>query len=214
MQGPETHIKTLQVRDKYLLSSMFLVPLLLAAAVSYGGLQETDQQLLDFISTCISPGLTRVMEALTFLGNHQFLIPANLLLITLLLIRKEKGMALTVLIVALSSLFLKLGLKELFRRPRPDNPLVEGITNYSFPSGHALMSVAFYGLLIWMGGRYIREPRTRFFFTLLMLLLIGLIGFSRLYLRVHYPSDVIAGYCLGTAWLWLCLLLTRRLRPL
>lgn len=214
MHNPDPDIKTLQARDKYLLSSMFLLPLLLAAAFSYGGLQATDQRLLDFISTGITAGRTRFMEMLTFLGNHKFLVPANLLLITFLVIRKEKGMAQTVLIVALSSLLLKLGLKELFRRPRPDHPLVEGITNYSFPSGHALMAVAFYGLLFWMGKKYIRETRTRFIFCLFMLILIGGIGFSRLYLRVHYPSDVIAGYSLGMAWVWFCLLLTRRFRSL
>lgn len=213
MDRPENTTPTLPARDKYLLSAMILIPALLAAGILYGGVHAADQHLLDQISSGISSGRTRFMKALTFLGNHQFLIPANLLLMAGFWLRKEKGMVWTVLIVALSSLLLKLGLKELFRRPRPDHPLVEGITNYSFPSGHALMSVAFYGLLIWMAFRYNRPTPARHFIILILFLLIGLIGYSRLYLRVHYPSDVLAGYCIGTAWLWLCLHFTRRLRP-
>lgn len=102
--------------------------------------------------------------------------------------------------------------KNLFQRDRPDHPLVNGITNYSFPSGHAMMSIAFYGLLIWLLGRHLRQHKIQELVIGFLILLILLIGFSRIYLRVHYPSDVIAGYSFGIGWLWLSLRITSRIR--
>lgn len=200
-------------REGYLLSAVVMIPAVLMWFVFVQKSRALDETLLQSIAPYIRSGRTAFMKAATFLGNHKFLVPANLLLIGILFFRKEKGMALTVFIVAISSLLLKLGLKELFQRPRPADPLVEGITNYSFPSGHALMSIAFYGLLIWMAGKYIKNRSLRIGLIVFLVLLIGLIGFSRLYLRVHYPSDVIAGYCIGILWLWCCLLVTRRFHP-
>lgn len=200
-------------REGYLLSAVILIPAVLMWFVFVQKSRGLDETILQGIAPYIRSGRTAFMKGVTFLGNHKFLVPANLLLIGLLLFRKEKAMALTVFIVAISSLLLKLGLKELFQRPRPADPLVDGITNYSFPSGHALMSIAFYGLLIWMAGQYIKNRSLRNGLIIFLVLLIGLIGFSRIYLRVHYPSDVIAGYCIGILWLWCCLRVTSRIRP-
>lgn len=107
--------------------------------------------------------------------------------------------------VLLSSLLVMSLLKSLIKRQRPPDPLVDGITNYSFPSGHAFMSVAFYGLLIWYATIYIRTKWLQRVVIFLLLLLIAAIGFSRIYLRVHYATDVIAGICLGFVWLDFCL---------
>ena len=71
----------------------------------------------------------------------------------------KKQEALQPLLIALSSLGLMSLFKNLFQRDRPDHPLVNGITNYSFPSGHAMMSIAFYGLLIWLLGRHLRQHK-------------------------------------------------------
>lgn len=199
-------------REGYLLSAVVLIPAVLMWFVFVQKSTTLDETILQGIAPHINSGRTAFMKAVTFLGNHKFLVPANLLLIGILFFRKEKAMALTVFIVAISSLLLKLGLKELFQRPRPADPLVEGITNFSFPSGHALMSIAFYGLLIWMLPRYIKNRSLLRGLSIFLILLIGLIGFSRLYLRVHYPSDVIAGYCIGILWLWCCLRVTSGIR--
>lgn len=174
--------------------------------------KSMDEAVFAFTEPRRTDARTSCMRVITFLGNYQFLTPANLLLVLLLFYRKQKTLALTALVVALSSLLLKIGLKELFHRPRPEDPLISGIVNFSFPSGHALMSVAFYGLLIWLLPRFIKNKGFVTGLTLFLLLLILLIGFSRIYLRVHYASDVIAGYCIGIIWLYCCLLLTKRWR--
>ncbi len=150
----------------------------------------------DWLATC--------MSVITFMGNYQFLVPANLILIIYLFIKKKKPLALLVLFIALSSLGCKFLLKDLFHRPRPYDAMVTGIKNFSFPSGHAMMSLAFYGLLIlgmkyWVANKIVRNSINFF-----LLLLIILIGFSRIYLRVHYLSDVLAGYCWAIAWIIFC----------
>jgi undecaprenyl-diphosphatase len=127
--------------------------------------------------------------------------------------KKQKRAAWRVAVIALSSLALKLSLKELFQRLRPTDPLLQGITNFSFPSGHAFMSVSFYGLLIWLTWTHVRNNHLRIIFTILLSVLILLIGLSRIYLRVHYATDVIAGFSLGICWVSLFLWFTRKMEP-
>lgn len=144
-----------------------------------------------------------IMLFITFLGNYQFLVPANILLILFFILRNKKNLAWLVFFVAMSGLGLKLLLKALFTRPRPDNPIIEGITNFGYPSGHALMGVAFYGLIILLSAEIFSANFWRRFACITCFLLIFLIGFSRLYLRVHYPTDILAGYLLGISWVCL-----------
>jgi undecaprenyl-diphosphatase len=92
-------------------------------------------------------------------------------------------------------------LKHLFNRPRPEIPLLYEAKGLSFPSGHALMSVTFYGLLIYIVFKTYRDKDWKWIVISLLLLLILIIGFTRIYLRVHYTTDVIAGYCIGFLWL-------------
>jgi undecaprenyl-diphosphatase len=94
-------------------------------------------------------------------------------------------------------------LKQFFNRPRPLTPLLEPVNGLSFPSGHALMSVTFYGLLIVLVWENTAARFKKWIVTILLLLLISLIGFSRVYLRLHYFSDVIAGFAAGMIWLTL-----------
>jgi undecaprenyl-diphosphatase len=76
---------------------------------------------------------------------------------------------------------------------------------YSFPSGHALMSITFYGLMIFLVWQNIKNIWVRWILTILLTMLIIFIGISRVYLRVHYFSDVLAGFCVGLMWLLLSL---------
>ena len=103
-----------------------------------------DNRISALLSSTETAFGTSIMKAITFLGNHKFLIPANLFMIAILLYKKRKADAFRVTLVALSSLFLMSLLKRLFQRNRPADSLVEGITNFSFPSGHAFMSITFF----------------------------------------------------------------------
>ncbi len=92
-------------------------------------------------------------------------------------------------------------LKHLFQRRRPLSPLLKAARGLSFPSGHAIMSVTFYGLLIYILQHTIRLDGIKYLVTALLVLLIAAIGYTRVYLRVHYASDVAAGFIIGFLWL-------------
>lgn len=190
--------------------TLLLIPAIMAAFTSPGN--SIDHDILKGISPLVTDSRTRFMKFITFYGNRDFLVPANLLLVFLFIIRKNKWMAITTAAVGLSSLGLMVSLKSLTRRPRPDHPMVEGVTNFSFPSGHTLMGVAFYGLLIWLVVKYVPEKWKRNLLIVLLTALMLIIGFSRIYLRMHYTSDVIAGYSIGMIWLMLVLALMEQAR--
>lgn len=100
---------------------------------------------------------------------------------------------------------LNLLLKHLFLRTRPDLFRVVEETGYSFPSGHAMVSMCFYGMLVFITVRKIKSLIWRLVITSLAILLVLAIGISRIYLGVHYPTDVIAGYTAGAMWLFFCI---------
>jgi membrane-associated phospholipid phosphatase len=154
------------------------------------------------LSGWVSNVNTEVMEAFTFLGKVQFLAPAHLLLTCwFLFVRKHKWYTIKVPVIGLSSGLLMLGLKDLFDRPRPLTPLLEPVAGLSFPSGHALCSMTFFGLLIYFSWKRIKNIYWRITVVLLLCSIIFMIGLSRVYLRVHHASDVIAGFALGIIWL-------------
>jgi undecaprenyl-diphosphatase len=139
---------------------------------------------------------------ITFLGNHKFLVPANLLLLFyFLMVKHISWFSIRIAAISLSSLALMLLLKALFRRKRPLAPLLNAVRGLSFPSGHAIMSMTFYGLIIYIIYQTIPGETAKFLLISLLLLVILLIAFSRIYLRVHYLSDVLAGLVIGFLWL-------------
>jgi undecaprenyl-diphosphatase len=161
-----------------------------------------DLLVFDRIQPTVSSATNRLMLGITFLGTHQFLVPANLLLIVLFLVIPGKGwFSVRVAVIALSSLVLMLLLKYLFQRKRPLSPLLSAAKGLSFPSGHAIMAVTFYGMLLHIMMFSGVADWLKFMLAVLLVVLIFLIGYSRVYLRVHYASDVLAGFIIGVLWL-------------
>lgn len=165
-----------------------------------------DEKIFSALEPYVTETNNKIMLAITFLGKHEFLIPANIALIFwFLLVRKHKWYSIRVPAVALSSLGLMFLLKNVFNRERPGIPLLEQARGLSFPSGHALMSVTFYGLLIYAVYHLWKNTAAKWSMITFLVVLIFLIGFSRIYLRVHYTSDVLAGFAVGFLWLVLSL---------
>jgi len=195
-------------KELFILLCVFMVSLFgflfIAFRVFYLDKTGADEKAFAFAHSLVSNNTTRVMEFFTFFGSHYFLIPANILLCVYFLFRKKSRYSIKISAIALSSLLIMLGLKLLFNRHRPLIPLLEPARGLSFPSGHAFMSVCFYGLLmiiIWKEEK--PKPLLKWTLLLLVVLLLLLIGFSRIYLRVHYFTDVLAGFCIGFSWLFL-----------
>ena len=209
-----------------LLSAEFLVVFLLlivaiiifAYSVNMVFIKKTtsfDERIFNYVSGHVSPFFTDVMVFISFLGKHTFLIPANLTLLAFyIFIRKNKRLSLRISSMALTSLSLMFFLKLSFQRLRPEVPLLEKVNGFSFPSGHSLMSMTFYGSMIYIVWKEIKTIWLRNIIIVILGLLIFFIGYSRVYLRVHYASDVIAGFAVGFAWLllasWVMDLLEKR----
>lgn len=171
-----------------------------------------DGKAFQFLQSHISEKNNEIMLFFTFLGTHIFLIPANIaLIIIFLFIKKHRWYSIKIPAIALSSLGLMFLLKNLFDRPRPDIPLLFEAQGLSFPSGHALMSVTFYGLLVYIVWQTVKRKWLKWLLIVCLVLLILIIGFSRIYLRVHYASDVVAGFTTGFLWLVISIWLLQRL---
>jgi membrane-associated phospholipid phosphatase len=195
---------------------LFFICLLVFALTAYRIFllrrDDIDTSVFNFLATHVSDRNTSILEAITFLGNHNFLIPANIVLIAyFLFIKKHKWYSIKIPVVAIGGVTIMSLLKFIFNRPRPLIPLLEPVRGLSFPSGHAMMSFAFYGLLIFMVYENVRNLYLRWGLIIILLLLIFAIGFSRVYLRVHYATDVIAGFAAGFIWIVLSITVIRRI---
>jgi undecaprenyl-diphosphatase len=165
-----------------------------------------DIAIFDRIHPTVNSAMNSFMLFITFLGKHQFLIPANLILIIYFLFIPDKSwFSVRVAAISLSSLVLMFLLKYLFQRKRPLSPLLKAAKGLSFPSGHAIMSVTFYGLLLYILFQSVNIDWLKSVLAILLAVLILLIGYSRVYLRVHYASDVLAGFIIGLIWLFISL---------
>jgi len=164
--------------------------------------EELDLKIFSFLEKHITNINTGVMQMFSFFGSHYFLIPANIVLAAyFLFIKKQTWYSIKIPVISLSSLLLMFFLKAFFHRERPLEPLLKAAKGLSFPSGHALMSFAFYGLIIYVIWEGLQNKPLKIALVIFFLLLILFIGISRIYLRVRYASDVLAGFCLGLIWL-------------
>lgn len=163
---------------------------------------EFDFRIFGFLNNYINEVNTGVMVFITFFATHTFLIPANLVLIAyFLFIKRHRWYSIKVPVVAIGSVCMMLLLKLFFSRPRPLTPLLQEVKGFSFPSGHSMSAMTFYGLIIYLVYKNVTLPWLRWTLILVLSLFIVAIGFSRIYLRVHYTSDVLAGFAIGLIWL-------------
>lgn len=158
-----------------------------------------------------SDGTTKVMEIFTFFGSTIFLFPAYaFLVIFFFFVKKNKRMALDTAMVGLAGSGLLFLLKDIFRRNRPLDPLVHA-SGYSFPSGHSFSSFTFFGLMAYMIWQTKIKKTWKIFLTVVCFLLATIIATSRVYLHVHYASDVLGGFCLSMLWLMISLYILHKL---
>lgn len=147
--------------------------------------------------------LTNIMKIITFLGSALSII---LLTVLLIIVVKGKRNKILILINVIVTTLLNQLLKNAFQRGRPIDSIIEEF-GYSFPSGHSMVSMAFYGFLIYLV--YRSNIKYKGLIIGLLSVLIVLIGISRIYLGVHYPTDVIGGFTLSLSYLLLFIDITK-----
>lgn len=145
-----------------------------------------------------TPWLTPVMESFSALATPVSLV-VLLLAVAAFAPGKRPGMCCAVNLVLV--VVINQVLKFIIQRPRPDGFRLATASGFSFPSGHSMVAMAFFGLLAWLVWKYEADRRLRRLYATGFALVIVMIGVSRIYLGVHYASDVLGGFCLSMAWL-------------
>jgi membrane-associated phospholipid phosphatase len=174
--------------------------------------QDFEARAFAFTSHITSPVMTQVMLGLSFLASIEFISTAAFgIFVYFLFIRRHHWYSLRIPVVAVGSISLNLILKWLFNRPRPALEHLTAVSGLSFPSGHAMMSFSFYGLIIYLVFENVKRKSLRYLICLMLFVLMHLIGLSRVYLHVHYASDVLAGFAMGTIWLIICLFILKKI---
>ena len=167
--------------------------------VGEGELTKLDSgAYLLFVQTLRQPWLTPYMESISELAQPVVLL-VMLLAVEAFAPGRRPGTCAAVNLVC--AVALNVLLKQFVQRPRPDGFRLIAETGYSFPSGHSMVAMAFYGLLAWMVWHYERDRFVRWLCVIGFGLVIALIGISRIFLGVQYASDVIAGFCVSLIWL-------------
>jgi undecaprenyl-diphosphatase len=188
-----------------ILITLFFVYLFFGIVEDYVGREkiiQSDIQTLNFVSTFRTVNLNQIMIFITDLGNG-ITITIAVIILSLIFIFSKKWRFLKALLtsVIVGQIFVWI-IKNIIERPRPPitNALVSA-TSYSFPSGHAFVAISFYGLLTFFIIQSVKNKLFKIIIFLVGLILIISIGFSRIYLGVHWPSDVFASFAAGVAWL-------------
>ena len=150
--------------------------------------------------------LTNFFKIITLFGGEYVIL---LITFSFLFIKNKKyfiSLFVDMLLIILFNYFLKL----FFLRERPINLMIINETGYSYPSGHSMIAVSFYGFILFLIWKMNIKKSYKYIFTILIIILIFLIGISRIYLGVHFPSDVIGGYSISLCYLIIYISIIRK----
>lgn len=208
----------LATTDLEVLVNAFLIVLgawtfiVVAQAVMEGDTRSIDEAIMRALRDPRNPAdavgppwVEDAVRDLTALGSNAVLTLGTLAVVTFLVIRRQYHAAVLVVVAALGGVLLMNVLKAFFARPRPALvPHLARVASPSFPSGHALTAAVIYLTLAALLARLVEQRRVKAYLIGVALAVTLVVGFTRVYLGVHYPSDVLAGWAIGLAWAVLC----------
>lgn len=176
--------------------------------VTGNNIESVDRAVTDYVTSFRSPGLNSFFIFITDLGDTYAYLVAMILVAIFLFVklRSWKFIAQLLGVLVLSALS-NIALKKVFDRARPTEEHLVVIKSLSYPSGHAMSAMAFYGFLIYLLYQIKMNNWIRVVLTIIFTLLILSIGISRIYLGVHFPSDVAGGFIAGLIWVAFCIVL-------
>jgi len=157
-----------------------------------------DKTIYNLIISLKSNTATTFFKIITSFASVKFMI---IISIIILLLKKLKHIRYFIILNIINDVVLNTILKFIFKRERPIDLMLVEESGYSFPSGHTMMATAFYGFIIYLISKSKYKKRTKIILNTLLTILILLIGISRIYLGVHYATDVIAGFLIGLSYL-------------
>lgn len=186
------------MKKRFIIASLLLIAFLLVMfLVVTDNISTFDSAIYNFLIGLRCKGLDIYFKWITKLGNTMTI----LCIVVLLLIYLEKKYAVMLGISTISSVVINTIIKYIIRRPRPEHLRLITQGGYSFPSGHSMISICVYGFLIYLIYKKVRDKKLKIALITFFSFLIISIGLSRIYVGVHYPSDVLAGYLLASSML-------------
>jgi undecaprenyl-diphosphatase len=193
----------LQLTRAFIVSLISLLAFsLMAFLINANKIVHFDKMIIRAVQGFEAPVMTTIMEFFTFIGSTPAVVVISLLIIFFLFkVLHHKSELILFIIAIVGSPILNFVLKGFFQRARPDFHRLIEIGGYSFPSGHAMNAFTVYGMLAFLLWRNIFSRSGRSWLIVFSTFMIGMIGVSRIYLGVHYPSDIIGGYFASGFWL-------------
>ncbi|WP_240417721.1 phosphatase PAP2 family protein [Paenibacillus periandrae] len=192
-----------QLARAFILSICFAVCFgLIALLIHDRRLDAFDQTIIGWVQALESPGLTLIMKGFTTIGSGLVIaILVPLVAVFLYFVLGHRRELYFFIGVIIGSTLLNEVLKIIFHRARPTIHRIIDAAGYSFPSGHSMAAFTLYGVIAFLLWRHVSGAFNRSILILFSILMIVMIGISRIYLGVHYPSDVLGGYMASGTWL-------------
>ncbi|MNO94424.1 putative undecaprenyl-diphosphatase YbjG [compost metagenome] len=179
---------------------------MIAVFVKADRVSGLDNFIIHAVQSAEFPALTTLAKGLSLVGSSMLAVGISLLtMILLFFVLKHRIELILFLAVGAGSQLLNTWMKLWFHRERPNIHRLIEQAGYSFPSGHSMAAFSLYGVIAYLLWRHMRNGGERVLLILFTVLMTGGIGWSRVYLGVHYPSDVIGGYAASGAWMMLCI---------
>ena len=166
----------------------------MASSISSGSIEHFDASIISFVQGMEAPWLTTVLKFFTWIGSGYIVVPVTLVAFLLLyFVYQHRGQAFLFVIVIISTISSNELLKMYFKRERPEIYRIIDAGGLSFPSGHTMMAVSLYTIIAYVLWRNLKSTGSRMLLSLLTIFMIMMIAVSRIYLGVHYPSDIVGG---------------------
>lgn len=168
-----------------------------------------DLTIMEYIHNNTNPLLLSIMNFISFIGSENFLIPITAMVISYTLIKKKYYISKLLLISTLGSYSLNYILKQIFQRSRPFEYFLVNQGGLSFPSGHSMVTMTLYSTIAFLLAEKLQDKGKKGLIYIITFVMICLMGISRIYLGVHWPTDVIGGYLAGYIFYYLTVTLVK-----
>ena len=173
----------------------------IATAIGNESIAHFDTVNIGLVQGLEAPWLTSIMKVFTWIGSGYVVSLIALIgFIVLFFVLRYRHQAFLLISVIAGSVLLNSSLKNYFKRERPEIHRIMDANGFSFPSGHSMMAFALYAIIAYIAWRNVKTTMSRVVLILFTALMIIMIGTSRIYLGVHYPSDIIGGFAASALW--------------
>ena len=186
-------------KSKFFILNSILVVLFILGFMVKGSSEGIlfDVTIMELVHSNINPLILFIMRFISFIGSEKFVIPVAAMIISYTLIKKNYYISKLLLLSTLGSSLTNSLLKQIFQRARPLEYFLVEQGGLSFPSGHAMVTMTFYSTIAFLLANKLQDNRKKVLIYFITSVMICLMGISRIYLGVHWPTDIIGGYLAG-----------------